>query len=128
MAKINIVFDNIKYSIDDAAFATAKAEIQQHLSTAMSGYGSIINFGGISYSIDSSKLSDVVNTIVSHFETATGIGTKIIIGGIEYSADTAKINDGVSSLKVSLDNLGDAEVVNAIIVLDEAILDHSVLE
>lgn len=128
MSKINIIFNNKTYSIDESAFATAAAELQRHLSTTMSGSGSTINFGGVSYNIDSSKLASATNDLVSHLGKIAGSGSKVVIGGVEYSIDSNKVNDAISDLENILGNLNNPDdVVDVVIILDEAILDYSVL-
>lgn len=72
MAKINIIFNDKNYSIDESSFAAASARLQQHLSTVMNGSGAVINLGGTSYNIDSTKLSAATNAFVSHLGTIAG--------------------------------------------------------
>lgn len=128
MAKINIIFNNKAYSINESAFATEAAELQHHLSTTMSGSGSTINFGGISYNIDSSKLASATNDLVSHLGKIAGDGYKVNVGGVEYSIDSNKVNDAISDLETVLGNLNNPDdVVDVVIILDEAILDEHVL-
>lgn len=105
MAKINIIFNDKAYSIDESVFAVAAAELQRHLSTTMSGSGSTINFGGVSYNIDSSKLASATSNLVSHLSKIAGSGSKVVIGGIEYSIDTNKVNSAISDLETVLGNL-----------------------
>lgn len=127
MAKINIVFNNINYSIDESSFAEATAKLRHHLSTTMSGSGSVVNFGGISYNVDSTKLSSATNDFISHLSKIAGSGSKVIIGGIEYPFDSTKVQGAISDLETIFNNLHNPDVVDIVIVLDEAILDHSVL-
>lgn len=129
MAKINITFNNKKYFIDESSFAAASTELQRHLSTTMSGSGSVINFCGISYNIDSAKLSTATSDFVARLSKISGSGSKVVIGGVEYSIDSNKVNNAISDLETALGNLNNSDdVVDIVIVLDEAILDHSVLE
>lgn len=128
MAKINIIFNNKNYSIDESSFAQAKADLQRHLSTTMSGSGSVVTLGGISYNVDSEKLSAAKNDFVSHLSTIAGSGSKVVVGGVEYSLDVTKVQDAVSELETVLGNLHNPdEVIDVVIVLDEAKLDYSVL-
>ena len=128
MAKYNISFNNKNYSISDEALSAAKAELQQHLLTTMNGSGAVINFGGISYSIDSSKLSSATSDFVSHLSTIVGNGSKVVVNGVEYSFDTTKVQDAITDLETVLDSLRNTEDVDIVIVLDEAILDEHILE
>lgn len=128
MAKINIIFNDTNYSIDESSFATATTELQNHLSSTMSGSGSVINLGGISYNIDSEKLASATKDFVSYLSTITGSGSKIVVGGIEYSLDSTKVEDAVSDLETVLGNLNNPDgEIDIIVVLDEAILDAHVL-
>ena len=128
MAKININFNNVDYSIDESSFAEAAAELQHHLSTTMSGTGSVITIGGISYNIDSTKLSAATTDFISHLGKIAGSGSKVVVGGVEYSFDSTKVEDAVSDLETVLGNLNNPDdVVDIVIVLDEAILDEHVL-
>ena len=127
MAKINIVFNDIKYSIEESSFAESAAELQHHLSTTISGSGSVITFGGISYNVDSEKLSNSTADFVSHLGKIAGSGSKVIMNGAEYFIDSAKVQDVVRAFESVLSGFNDPEV-DIVVVLDEAILDYSVLE
>lgn len=127
MAKINIVFNDINYSIEESSFAEAAAELHHHLSTTMSGYGSVINFGGISYNVDSAKLSSATSEFVSYLRSIAGSGSKVVIGGVEYPFDFTKVQKAVSDLETLLSNLHNSEVVDFVLVLDKSMLDYSVL-
>jgi hypothetical protein len=128
MAKINITFNNKNYSIDESSFAAASAELQRHLSDTMSGSDSVINFGGISYNVDSTKLSAATSEFVSHLGKIAGSGLKVVVDGDEYSVDFTKVQSAVSELETVLDNLHNPDdVVDIVIILDEAILDEHVL-
>ena len=109
MAKINIVFNDINYSIDESSFATASAELQRHLSTTMSGSGSVINFGGISYNIDSTKLSSAASDLVSHLGTISGSSSKVTIGGTEYGIDFGKLSGAVADIEAVLGSLNSGD-------------------
>lgn len=126
MAKINIIFNSSTYSIDESAFAEAAAKLKNHLSTNMSGAGTTINFGGVSYNIDSSKLSTATSDFVTHLGKIAGNGSKVIIGGVEYPFDISQVQGAISDLETVLGNLNNPDV-DIVIVLDEAILDEHVL-
>lgn len=128
MAKLNITFNDINYSIDESSFAEAAAELKQHLSTTMSGSGSVVNFGGVSYNVDSAKLSSATNDFVAHLRKIAGNGYKVVVDGTEYSFDSTKVEDAISALKTVFGNLHNPDdVVDIVIILDEAILDEHVL-
>jgi hypothetical protein len=128
MAKINIKFNNLNFSIDESSFAAAQAELQQHLLTTMSGSGATINLGGISYSVSSTKLTSAKNDFIAHLGDIAGDGSKIVVDGVEYPVDSAKIQSAMADLGAALENLQNPDdVVDIIIVLDEAILDSHVL-
>ncbi len=128
MAKINITFDNTNYSIDESSFAAATASLQHHLSTTMSGSGAVINLGGLSFNIDSAKLSSATNDFVTHLGSIAGSGSKVVVGGTEYSFSSTKVKDAISTLKTVLGNLHNPDVVvDIVIVLDDGILDEHVL-
>lgn len=99
MAKINIVFDNKNYQIDESSFAAATAELKQHLSTTMSGSGATVTFGGMSYNIDSTKLSKATTEFVSHLSTIAGSGYKVKVGGIEYGVGADKLAGALGELE-----------------------------
>lgn len=105
MSKINISFNNKKYSIDESTLSTATNALQQHLSTTMKGSGAIINFGKAVYNVDSAKLSAASNDFVSYLRTIAGNGYKVVIGGVEYSVDSAKVHGAISSLDTHYNSL-----------------------
>lgn len=72
MAKINIIFNDKNYSVDESSLSEAIAELRQHLSTVMNGTGATITLDGTSYGIDSAKLSTATNAFVSHLGTIAG--------------------------------------------------------
>lgn len=128
MAKINVFFNNKDYFIDESSYAAAAASLKSHLSTVMNGSGTVVNFGGVSYNIDSAKLSSAVNDLVSHFEAIAGNGARVIVNDVEYLIDPDKVKVAVSDLETVLGNLNNPdEDIDIVIVLDEAILDQSVL-
>ena len=110
MSRRNIPFNNATYLIDDAPLASDVAKLKSHLSSVLNGSGSTVNFDGVSYNIDESKLSDITNEFVSHLRTISGTGYKVIVNGIEYSVDPTKIQDAIRDLhfnfnSFTLDNL-----------------------
>lgn len=129
MAKIDILFNNKNYNIDETSLATATAALKSHLSTVMSGTGTTINFDGTFYNVSSTKLSSIISEFISHLSKIAGSGSKVVIDGVEYPFDINKVQDAIFDLEVVLSNLHNPdEVVDIILVLDEGILDHSVLE
>ena len=103
MAKI--ILNNTEYSIDESTLAPSAADLKSHLSTVMNGSGATINFGGVNYSIDSTKLSAATNDFVSYLRTIAGTGAKVVVGGVEYSVDSTKISGAISDFEAALDNL-----------------------
>ena len=113
MAKINIIFNDKNYYIDESSFAEAAAELQRHLSTTMHGSGSVINFGGVSYNVDSTKLSAATSDFVNHLGKIAGNGHKVMIGGVEYTVDSAKVQGAVKDIGSILDSFNTGEDVLA---------------
>ena len=105
MAKINISFDSKNYIIDDSFIASDVADLKSHLSTVMNGSGAVINFGGTSYNVDSTKLLNIKNDFVSHIGTISGNGYKVVVDGVEYSVDPNKVQNAISELCTNLDSL-----------------------
>lgn len=127
MAKINILFNGTDYAIDEANLESATAELKTHFSSVMNGSGATINFGGTAYSIDSTKLSNATNDFITHLGTIAGTGAKVVINGVEYGIDFNKIADAVTELETVLGGLNNPEAPGNVAVLDEAVLDYSVL-
>lgn len=105
MAKVNIFFNGISYSVDESVLADATAALQSHLLTVMNGTGATINLGGNSYNVDSTKLTDATNTFISHLGTIAGGDEKVVIGGIEYGIDATEISGAITGLQATLDEL-----------------------
>ena len=105
MSKLKIDFNGVEYYIDESTFASAKAELETHLSSVMNGSGSVIKLGDLSYNIDSTKLSNATNAFITHLGTISGSGSKVVVGGVEYSIDSNKVSDAVSNLETVLGNL-----------------------
>ena len=99
MAKIDVNFNNNVYSVDESTFAPASAELKSHLSTVMSGTGATINFGGISYNVDSEKLLAATNSFIAHLGTIHGVGSKVVINGVEYVIDSDKVANAVYQIE-----------------------------
>ena len=131
MAKINIVFDNKDYSVDESSFAVASAALKSHLQNVMNGSGAVINLDGVEYNIDSSKLSSAKNDFTSHLQTISGNGHKVVIDGVEFSVDSTKVASAISDLHTVLGalNSGDSsDDSDEVIILDEATLEDFVLD
>lgn len=105
MAKINIDFNDKKYSIDESSLSVSADSLKSHLSTVMKGTGATINFGGTAYGVDSTKLSTATNAFVSHLGTIAGNGKKIVIGGVEYSVGSDKVAVAIGELEAVLGGL-----------------------
>jgi hypothetical protein len=102
MAKINIVFNDKNYSIEEASFSAAADALKQHLSTAMNGSGATINLGGVSYGIDSAKLATATSEFISHLGKIAGNGRKVVVGGVEYGIDSGKVSGAVAEIEAVL--------------------------
>lgn len=128
MSKINISFNNKNYNIDETSMNNSVTELKSHLQTVMNGSGSVVRLCGVSYNVDYTKLSNNISDFVTRLQTIAGNGKKVIINGVEYSIDSDKLQDAVSELETVLGNLHNPDdVVDIVIILDESILDHSVL-
>ena len=109
MAKIIIPFNDKEYSIDESSFAEARAELKSHLQTVMAGSGEEIVLDGVSYSVDSTKLTTAKNDFISHLGTTSGNGYKVVVSGVEYYIDSDKINNAIAELEIVLGNLHSGE-------------------
>ena len=105
MSKYNIIFDNNDYIIDESSLSNALTELQSHLSNVMNGSGTVIKLGGVSYNIDSAKLSSARNDFVSHLGKIQGTGKKVVIGGVTYNIGSDKVQTAVTELETVLRNL-----------------------
>lgn len=105
MAKINIPFNGTNFLIDESALASATTELQSHMQTEMSGTGAVIELGGNTYNVDSTKLTNERNAFVSHLGTIAGSGSKVTVNGIEYGIDSNKVSAAVSELTMAFGNL-----------------------
>lgn len=98
MGKYDIVFNNKKYAIDESSLSSASDALKSHLSTVMSGSGAVVNLGGISYNVDSTKLSSATTDFINHLGSISGNGYKVVIGGNEYSIASDKVANVVGEL------------------------------
>ena len=105
MATKIISFNGVDYEIDESSLSDSIAELREYFSTTMSGSGATINFGEVTYNVDSTKLTTTMNDFVSHLGTIAGNGTKVIINGVEYAIDSTKVASAVSELEIVLRGL-----------------------
>lgn len=124
MAKINIPFNNSTYSIEESALAAATAALKKHLSETMGGSGATINFGGIPYNIDSTKLQAATNTFIADLGKISGTGSKVVVNGQEYNIGTDKIASAVANLHTAFGALqsGGNETVEPEVIFPEQTL------
>ena len=122
MAKINIVFNNINYPIDESFLAASSATLQSHLSTVMSGSGDVIVLGGISYNIDSEKLASARNNFISRLGIISGNDYRIVIDGIEYGIDYSKTQSSVAEIEAVLRGLQNDDIEIRLLSSDNYIL------
>lgn len=94
----------------------------------MSGSGATINFDGISYGIDSTKLSAAMNNFIAYLGTVAGSDYKVIVGGVEYGVDASKVAGAVSEFEAVLGELHSPDEDGNLTILDEAILEDTVLD
>ena len=109
MAKINISFNDKIYSVEEQDFSSAANSLKNHLQTVMNGSGAVINFDGVSYNIDSTKLSTAKNDFISYLGTTSDNGYKIVVSGVEYYIDSDKISNAIAELEIVFDNLHSGE-------------------
>lgn len=103
MAKI--ILNNKEYNVDDAMLASISNELKNHFTNVVNGSGATIEFGGATYSIDSTKLLTATSDVVAHLDTIAGNGAKVTIGGVEYNVDSNKVASAVTELEDTLDSL-----------------------
>ena len=85
MSKLNINFNEKSFSFDEVTLSEAKTSLKAHLSSAMSGSGAVINFDGVAYNIDSTKLSVAENNFASYLDTISDESHEALEGtGAEY--------------------------------------------
>lgn len=111
MAKINILFNDKEYQVDESALSTTSDALKSHLSTIMNGSGAIINLGGTAYNIDSTKLQTATNDFISHLRTIAGNGHKVVVGGIEYYVDSNNVKNAFSELHANFAKLAGIDTV-----------------
>lgn len=125
-----IYFNNKSFEIPEAALNVASGTLRQHFSTVINGTGATINFSGISYNVDSTKLTAVKNEFISHLSTVAGSGKKVVMDGREYGVDSTKLADTISDIEAVLagteeerpDDNTSGEIINyksETVVLDE---------
>lgn len=78
MSKINISFNDKIIEVDEQSLHEAKQTIAQVLSSTMNGTGAVINFGGINYNIDLTKLSAAEDIFAAYLDS---IGEEIVEDG-----------------------------------------------
>ena len=105
MAKINIPFNGTDYLIEESALTSATTELQSHLQTEMSGSGAVIKLGGNTYNVDSTKLTNERNTLVSHLGTIAGTSSKVVVNGVEYGVDSSKMSVTMAELTTTFNTL-----------------------
>lgn len=105
MAKTNINFNNKNYLVDDTTLSSATTELQLYFSNVMNGSGSTIKVGGTSYNIDSTKLENASNELVSYIGTVAGSGYDVTVNGVKYSFDSAKMQNAVTEIEAVLGGL-----------------------
>ena len=110
MAKYNIQFNDKEYHVDDAPFASSVTYLQSHLQNVMNGNGSVIEFGGVDYNIDSTKLANATNIFVSYLGTISGTGYKVNVNGVEYSVDPTKLSGAISDIEAVLGGSGEGDL------------------
>jgi hypothetical protein len=104
MAK-NVFFDGTDYLVDDSLLATVKDALKTHFSSTLAGSGAVINFGGVNYNIDSTKLGTARTDLVNHLGTISGSGRKVKVGSVEYGIDAGKMSAAKSELSRVLNDL-----------------------
>lgn len=72
MSKLNINFNDKNYSFDADALSEAKSAIKSHLLSTMAGTGATIEFDGVEYSLDVTKLSAAENNFAAYLDTISG--------------------------------------------------------
>ena len=110
MAKINIAFNDKNYPIDEDSLSNASAVLRSHLQTVINGSGAVINLDGVSYNVDSTKLSTATNSFVSHLGTISGSDYKVVVGGVEYGIGDDKIGETVPEFETVLYDLSNPSV------------------
>ena len=116
MYKINVLFNDENYNVDEELLSKYASMIKSHITNNMNGTGATIKFGGSSYNIDSTKLSTARNDFTSYLGTISGNGEKVVINGVQYSVDSAKLSESVSEIEAILNGLhsdnGDSGLTN----------------
>jgi hypothetical protein len=113
MAKI--ILNNKEFNIDDAVIASIKEGLKNHLLTTMAGEGATITLDGVTYNVDSTKLTTAKNDFVAHLGAIAGESAKIVVNGVEYDIDATKIAGAMSELGTAfgeLENGGSGETLD----------------
>jgi hypothetical protein len=105
MAKINILFNETNYNVNEESLSSYASLIKSHITNNMSGSGATIDFDGVSYNIDSAKLSTFKNDFISYLGTISGNGSKVSVNGVQYNIDSTKLANAISELDVVFGNL-----------------------
>ena len=71
MSKLNIKFNDKSFELDEVALSDAKSSLKEHLLSTMSGSGATIEFDGVEYSVDATKLSIAEDGFASYLDTLT---------------------------------------------------------
>jgi hypothetical protein len=80
------------------------------------------------YPIPDSILAGPTADFITHLGTIAGTGLKVVIGGVEYGIDPSKVSGAFTSLGTVFSELESGSTEdNKIAILDEAILDYSIL-
>jgi hypothetical protein len=125
MAKI--ILNNKEFNIDNAVIASMNEGLKNYLLTTMAGEGATITLDGTTYNVDSTKLATAKSVFVAHLGTIAGEGAKVVIGGVEYGIDPNKVSGAFTSLGSAFSDLSGSTEDDQIAILDEAILDYSIL-
>lgn len=116
MAKINILFNETNYNFNEESLSNYASLIKSHITNNMSGSGATIDFDGVSYNIDSAKLSTFKNDFISYLGTISGNGSKVSVNGVQYNIDSTKLANAISELDVVFGNLN-SEVEGNVTIL-----------
>ena len=109
MSKINLYFGGNEYSVDSSTITPIYTDFKKYLSSVINGNGATIKFDGVSYNVDSNKLSNARNKIISHLNNTSNDGTKVLLNGTEYSIDFAKVTKAISDLQSDFTRLNNIQ-------------------
>lgn len=111
MAKIKISFNGKTYAIDKSDLAEASSDLKAHLSTAMSGDGAVVTLDGLTYNVDSEKLSggraELANYILANIGASDDedIASYVKLGDTSYSIGKTKANNTFTTLESAFSTL-----------------------